>query len=294
MVGLACAFVAAVAYGFATVLQAVGAGPTTAGSGLDPRLLWRLSRSAPYVGGLAMDAVAFGLTLVALRRLPVYFVQSVVSANLAVVAVLASLLLGASLRAADWLCVAAVAAGLVLLAASADAGELGSLPAAGRWSLLVTAGVVTVVTAVLARHSTTGPVLGVFAGLEFGVVALAARVLPASLDLVRLLQDPAVWALVCAGVSGTLVYATALQRGPLTATSAAVIASETLVPAVAGAILIGDLPRSGSMPAAIAGLVLVLGGAIRLARIEPTGGSPIRNWAVPADLRERRLQGRLR
>ncbi len=282
MLGLACACVAAIAYGFATILQALGAGRATAGAGLDPRLLWRLSRSAPYVGGLAMDAVAFGLTLVALRRLPVYLVQSVVSANLAVVAVLASLLLRASLGAADWLCVAAVAAGLVLLAASAGAGKLGSLSAAGRWSLLVTAVVVTVVAAVLAGHPTTGPVVGVFAGLEFGVVALAARVLPESLDPVRLLQDPAVWALVCAGVSGTLVYATALQRGPLTATSAAVIASETLVPAVAGAVLIGDLPKSGWLPAAIAGLALVLGGAIRLARIEPHSRQPDPQLGSPA------------
>lgn len=283
MLALACAFVAAIGYGFATVLQAVGAGRTRAGAGLDPRLLWRLGRSAPYVAGLGLDAVAFGLTLVALRRLPVYLVQAVVSANLAVVAVLASLLLGASLGAVDWLCVAAVAAGLVVLAASAGAGELGSLSAAGRWSLLVTAVVVTAVAAVLAGHPVArgGPVLGVFAGLEFGVVALAARVLPASLDPVRLLQDPAVWALACAGVSGTLVYATALQRGPLTATSAAVIASETLVPAVAGAVLIGDLPRSGWMPAAIVGLVLVLGGAIRLARIEPHSRQP----APPVDAR---------
>ena len=158
--------------------------------------------SAPYVGGLVVDAGAFGLTLVALRRLPVYLVQSVVSANLAVVAVLASLLLGASLGAADWLCVAAVAAGMVVLAASAGAGELGSLSAAGRWSLLVTAVLVTAAAAVLAGRPIApgGPVLGIFAGLEFGVVAMAARVLPASLDPVRLLRDPAVWALVCAGV----------------------------------------------------------------------------------------------
>jgi drug/metabolite transporter (DMT)-like permease len=277
MLGLACAFAAALAYGFATVLQAVGAGRTTAGTGLDPRLLWRLSRSAPYVGGLALDAVAFGLTLVALRRLPVYLVQSVVSANLAVVAVLASLLLGAALKATDWLCVAGVAVGLVLLAGSSGPGELGSMSVVGRWSLLVAAAVVTIGAAVPAGRS-SGPVLGVFAGLEFGVVAMAARVLPASLDPARLLHDPAVWALVCAGVAGTLVYATALQRGPLTATSAAVIASETLVPAVAGAALLGDLPRSGWLPAAILGTALVLGCAVRLARVQPhsrqTSGRP--------------------
>lgn len=283
MLALACAFGAAVAYGFATLLQAVGAGRAAAGAGLDPRLLLRLSRSAPYVAGLAVDAVAFGLTLIALRRLPVYLVQSVVSANLAVVAVLAALLLGASLGAADWLSVGAVAVGLALLAASAGPEHPVSLSSAGRWSLLVVAVVVTVLAAVLAGGGAApgGPALGVLAGLEFGVVALAARVLPAVLDPVRLLRDPAVWALACAGAAGTLVYATALQRGPLTATSAAVIASETLAPAVAGAILVGDLPKAGWLPAAIAGTVLVLGGATRLARHDPGVGNRPADVAPP-------------
>jgi drug/metabolite transporter (DMT)-like permease len=268
---LACAFAAAVGYGFATYLQAIGAGRATSTTGLDPRLLLRLGRSLPYVAGLAVDAVAFALTVVALRRLPVYLVQSIVSANLAVVAVLAALLLSATLGVADWLSIAAIAAGLVLLAASAGPEQLASLSDAGRWWLLVTAIVVTAVAAGLAGAgaASSGPALGVLSGLEFGVVALAARVLPATLSPLTLLRDPAVWTLVCAGIAGTLVYATALQRGPLTATSAAVIASETLAPAIAGALLVGDLPKSGWLPAAVVGIALVLAGALRLARHEP-------------------------
>jgi drug/metabolite transporter (DMT)-like permease len=97
-------------------------------------------------------------------------------------------------------------------------------------------------------------------------------VLPTVLDPLRLLRDPSVWALAVAGVAGTLVYATALQRGPLTATSAAVIGSETLAPAVAAAILLGDLPRPGGWPAAVGGVALVLAGAGLLARREPVAG----------------------
>jgi hypothetical protein len=274
MLWSALVLVAAAAYGLATILQAVGTRRVAAGAGLDVRLLVRLSRSAPYVTGLALDAAAFALTVVALRHLPVYLVQSAVAANLAVVAVLARLFLGASLGTADWLCVAAVAAGLALLAASAGPEHPAALGPAGRWSLLAAAVAATVAAADLARRPAgTGPALGLLAGVEFGVVALAARVLPAALHPLELLRDPAVWALACAGVAGTLVYATALQRGPITATSAAVIASETLAPAVVAALLLGDVPKSGWLPAVVAGIALVLGGAARLARHEPVAGA---------------------
>src|SRR5947208_14937999 len=49
--GLAGAFAAAVAYGAATVLQAVGARSTGRASGPDAHLLLRLLRSLPYVAG---------------------------------------------------------------------------------------------------------------------------------------------------------------------------------------------------------------------------------------------------
>jgi hypothetical protein len=101
MLWSALVLVAAAAYGLATILQAVGTRRVAAGAGLDVRLLVRLSRSAPYVAGLALDAAAFALTVVALRHLPVYLVQSAVAANLAVVAVLARLFLGASFGTAS-------------------------------------------------------------------------------------------------------------------------------------------------------------------------------------------------
>src|SRR4051794_14596725 len=52
--GLAGAFAAAIAYGAATVLQAIGARRTGRAAGPDARLLLRLLHSAPYVTGLAL------------------------------------------------------------------------------------------------------------------------------------------------------------------------------------------------------------------------------------------------
>jgi hypothetical protein len=269
--GLLCAVAAALAYGLATVLQSVGARRVAAG-GPEPWLR-RLARSAPYLAGLGLDGAGFGLAVVALHRLPVYAVQAIVSANLAVVALLAHWLLGVVLPRPDRLRLAAVAVGLALVAGSAAAGPAATLAAAGRWALLgAAAGLAAVSAAAARRPAASGPALGTLVGLEFGVVALAGRVVSWA-DPLRLPADPAAWALAGAGLVALLVYPVALGRGPLTATSAALVAAETVAPALAAAVLLGDLPRPGWWPAAVAGTVLVLAGAAGLARHEGAGGS---------------------
>jgi drug/metabolite transporter (DMT)-like permease len=267
VLGLICALAAAGAYGGATVLQALAAARAERSSGLDPRFLLRLLRSGPYGAGLVLDVAGFALSLAALRQLPVYAVQAVVSANLVVVALLSWPVLHARLTRPDRLAVGAVVLGLVLVAYSAGPQGPVDLSRAGRWGLLAAAVVVALVAAAVARRSTTdGAVLGLLAGLEFGIVAVAGRVVPVTLDLAVLVRDPAVYALLAAGGIAQVLYPTALQRGSVTATSAVVVAAETLAPAAAGAALLGDLPRPGTAPDALAGLVLVLGGTLLLSR----------------------------
>ena len=88
LLGLLGAVGAALCYGVGSVLQALAARRTTSAEGLDPRLLLRLARSWQYVVGLALDGVAFLLSIVALRSLPLFTVQSIVASFLAVTAVL--------------------------------------------------------------------------------------------------------------------------------------------------------------------------------------------------------------
>jgi len=87
VVGMACALFAALGYGSASVLQSVAARKAESSSGLDPRLFVRLAGSVPYVSGLGLDLGAFLASLVALRTLPLFFVQSAVAASVGVTAV---------------------------------------------------------------------------------------------------------------------------------------------------------------------------------------------------------------
>ena len=80
VLGLVAALAAAVAFGVASVLQAVGS-RRLATAAPDARLLLRLLRSLPYVAGLGLDVVGFAATVVALRTLPLFVVESAIASR---------------------------------------------------------------------------------------------------------------------------------------------------------------------------------------------------------------------
>ncbi|MFD2418689.1 hypothetical protein [Amycolatopsis pigmentata] len=265
--GLLCALVAACAYGVASVLQAVAAQSVEGGDrGVDPRLLVRVLGQWRYVLGLGLDALGFVAQLAALRVLPLFVVQAALAASLAVTAV-AALTIGARLGRREWTAVAAVCAGLALLGLSAH-GE-GSRPAGMAFhSGLAVATAVLAGLGMLAGRAPRrlrSPALGLVAGLAFGVVALAGRVLWTH-SLTDLLSDPATYTVAAAGVLAMLLYASALQRGNVTTATALMVVGETVVPSAIGVAMLGDTTRSGFTPLASFGFVLAVAAAVALAR----------------------------
>ena len=99
--GLLTAFAAALCYGVGSVLQAVAARRAHRVEGLDVRLLARLLGSWLYVVGLGLDVVGFGLSLVAVRSLPLFVVQAVLASFLAITAVLGAVFLRMPLTRRD-------------------------------------------------------------------------------------------------------------------------------------------------------------------------------------------------
>jgi hypothetical protein len=87
----------------------------------------------------------------------------------------------------------------------------------------------------------------------------------------RLISEPATYALVAGGVTAFLFFATGLQRGAVTVTTAAVVVGETTVPAAVGVIWLGDQVRRGFVPVGLTGFLLALTGALLLARF----GEPV-------------------
>jgi hypothetical protein len=114
--------------------------------------------------------------------------------------------------------------------------------------------------------------LGALGGLAFGGVGVAARAVRVPHPLWHGLADPLVWALAAYGLLGTLLYATALQRGTVTRATAALFAAETVGPAAVGLALLGDHARPGLGAVAAAGFVVTLAGCLALTRYADVAG----------------------
>lgn len=271
---LAAAF-SAVCYGVASVLQALAARRTPPSETVDPRLLVRVGRQAPFLAGLGLDTIGFAAQFYALHILPVFAVQAAVATSLAFTAVAAIPLLGARLAAGQWTAVGGACVGQALLGISAGAAQ--SQPTSPLFRLGLLGCVALLALVGLAGNRIRGPAraitLGGVAGLCFGVVGLAARSIT-DLNILALLRDPATYTLIAGGVVAFQFFTIGLQRASVTAVTAAVVVGETVLPAVIGGLAFGDRTRPGLLPVAAVGFLFAVGGALALARYGDPAAEP--------------------
>jgi drug/metabolite transporter (DMT)-like permease len=279
LVSLAAALVAALCYGLAAVMQAIAVRSSSrraAGAGeprrVDPGLIIRLLRQWPFVLSLAIDLFGFVCQLIALGRLPLFEVQVIIAANLAVTAVLASWLMHIVLTVREWLAVAAVVTGVGLLGLSSGGEGAAAVGVNFDIGLIVVLAAVALAGLAAARlpEGVRTPVLGAIAGLGYGVLAICARILP-GFGPHELISSPATYILAAAGVVSFMLYASALESGSVTVATAAVILFETIPPAIVGILLLGDKTRHGMADLAAVGFVLALVSAVALARFGEAG-----------------------
>jgi drug/metabolite transporter (DMT)-like permease len=275
---LVAAVFAALCYGVASIMQAVaarsashraapGEDPGSGTTGVDPGLLVRMLGQWRFVASLGLDALGFLAQLVALHRLPLFAVQAIIAANLAVTAVCATWLIGATLSWREWLAVGGVVTGVGLLGSSAGPEGASQAGVVFKLALIVAIaglGLVGMAAGKLPDRFRT-PVLGLIAGTGYGVLGVAARVLNGFAPL-TLVRDPATYALIAAGIVSFLFYASALEGGSVTVATAAVVLAETVPPAAVGVVFLGDRTRPGLTGLAIAGFVLAVFCAVALAR----------------------------
>jgi drug/metabolite transporter (DMT)-like permease len=282
LASLVAAVVAALCYGVAAVMQAVAvraasrrpAGGRPSGSalgGVDPGLVVRMLHQWRFVASLGLDLIGFLAQLVALRRMPLFAVQAMIAANLAVTAIFAAWMIHIELAWREWLAVTGVIIGVGLLGSSAGAEGATGVSPAFKLALIVAVGGVAVlgVLASRLRGPVRTPVMGAIAGLGYGVLAVAARVLP-GFSPQELVRDPAAYALAAAGIVSFMLYATALEGGSVTVATAAVVLVETIPPAIVGVLFLGDHTRRGLADVAALGFVLAVVCAVALARFGQT------------------------
>ena len=264
---MVCALGAAVCFGTGTVLQAVAARAATTGGGGEAALLLRALRQWRYLAGLALDGLGFLLQIVALRSIPIYAVAAALASSLAVTGVVAARLLQVRLSRVEWAAVGVVCAGLAMLGLASGAEGNRQGPTALKWTMLAIALAVLALGLLGGRWSGRGRALalGLGAGFGFGVVEVAVRLID-SLAPVRLLGNPATYALVLGGGAAFLLLTSALQRGSVTTATAGMVIGETIGPALVGVVWLGDRTRDGLAWLAVLGFLVAVAGALALAR----------------------------
>jgi drug/metabolite transporter (DMT)-like permease len=276
VVSLLAALLAALCYGVASVMQAIAvraasrrsmAQVAQAGEGVDAGLLVRMARQGLFLASVAIDIVGFVAQLIALRRLPLFAVQAIMASNLAVTAVCAAWIMKARLAVREWLAVAGVVAGVALLGLSAGSEGAAKVGREFELGLIIAVAVVGVTGFAVARlpNPVRTPALGAIAGLGYGALAVAARILPGFGPL-QLIKSPAAYTVAAAGILSFLLYATALEGGSVTTATAAVILAETAPPAIVGVLFLGDKTRPGLTAVAVLGFALAVACALALAR----------------------------
>ncbi|AZG46880.1 hypothetical protein [Gordonia insulae] len=277
IIGIVAAVVAALAYGTATVLQARGAQsvaeppPTDGATSHAPSMRSTLAAmvTVSFLVGMVLDGVGFAGNLVAARLLPLFLAQPIVSANLVVTAVLAAIILHVRLRMRDRIAIGVVVVALVVLGfASATEGH-GHDGAWLHWTVLILGVVLIAGGLVLVQllGARIAVVAGLLAGTIFGVMAIAVRIThgidPFSVG--DILADPAAYAVVLCGVGGFYLFTVALQTGSVNGAAAALVVGETVVPGVAGILLLGDATRDGWGPIAVIAFIAAVVGAVVVA-----------------------------
>ena len=252
--GLVCALLSALGTNLSFLLKHKGA---VAAPAVDMRHPLRsaidLFRSKWWSVGWAVAAVAFGLHVAALTLAPISIGQAVLAGGLVFLAILAERFFGLKLGRRQWIGIAVVATSLSLLtltgggeqAAQSGYSPLGLILFEG---IAVCVGLLLVVSHLIDRIGLQpGVLLGIAAGLGFGISDVAIKALSGDLngELVGLLSP---WSaiIVTAAIFSFYASARSLQIGDGIAVIAVTSVAANLSTIVAGLAVFGD--RLGSEP----------------------------------------------
>lgn len=229
----------------------------------------RAVRQWRYLAGIGLDGLGFVLQVIALRLVPIYVVAAALAASIAVTGIVSAWALSARLSPTEWAAVAVVCVSLAVLACAAGPGHFRRAPAGLGWALLgvVVAILIAGVAAGRLSDRERALALGFGAGSGFGVVEVGVRLIDVVLPTKgAFYTNPALYAAIGGGAIGFLLFTSALQRGSVTTTVAAMVVGETVAPALVGAVWLGDRAREGLGWLVVLGFAIAVAGTLVLAR----------------------------
>lgn len=202
-----------------------------------------LFRSRWFALGMAVACGAWLLHVAALALAPLSLVQAVLAGGVALIAVLAERGFGHSVGRRQWLGVGLTASGLMLLAVTNPGGGSGNGYSAAAMALfegtLLSIGLALALSPGFRRHPRGGVVLGLSAGVLFGVSDVALKALATALPAAGPVALVSPWAVsaLAASIAGFYASARGLQVGDAVGVITVTSASAN-VTAIAGGLLV--------------------------------------------------------
>lgn len=258
--------------GVATVLEQVAARRQTAISSLHPSHFVKLFGQGPYVLGIVLDLLGWGLFLFAARSLPLFLDLSFLVGGLVVTAIVAQVYSKIKSSPTEKLAIALVMLGIILLGIVAQPSSAHSVNhhfvlVIEVFPVLLALGGVSWLRASNSRRAAL--VLAGYAGLAFGATGIISRIIHIShFDLHAILQ-PLVAALIAYGALGMFFLTAALQKDNINRVTSTLYSSELAIPSLLGIVFLGDRARHGLWPVVALGFLFVIIGTISIAK----GGS---------------------
>jgi hypothetical protein len=270
LTGIAAAAAASALYAAGMALQALEARAAPVEQALRLSLFRRLVGRPLWLGGTALGLAGWVLQTVALTRAPLTLVQPLLGLSLVLLLGLAVWRLGEHATRGNAAAVAAITAGVPLLALTAPHRHTHHAAGARLWLALAVLGAAALAPLALRGGARAASILvPLGAGLAYSWDSLATKL--AADDYVgHAWLGLAFWivAMNAAAGLGTLSEMSALQRRPVIQVAPIVLALTTFVPVALAPLLARELwPADAWRDAGlVAGLLLAGGGALSLAR----------------------------
>jgi drug/metabolite transporter (DMT)-like permease len=265
LIPYALSVVGAICYGAATVLEQIGAKNEKHLKTINPLHLITLIKQGSYFLGLVLDLIGWVFFLFAVRSLPLFLVQSFIALSIVVSALLDRYWLKHAVKKSEKVAIVFVVIGVTLLSVAAKPSSAIGTSNLFKLILIISPLVIAIIAAIFVRLKTTrvnSTMIALLAGLSFGGTSIVTRILNFSQLDKQINQMLLAISLVIFGVLALVLLSIALQREKVNRVNSVVLASEVIGPSLIGIIFLGDTVRNGLWLVMIAGLVLVLAGAL--------------------------------
>jgi len=206
-------------------------------------------------------------------------VQSIVAANVVVIALLERFVLRKVCGYKTYLAIFGALIGLVCLSIAASPSSVSSVSHTAWLAIVFSPIILALIAVVLSRskHYIAAMGLAAIGGIAFGGTSIVGRILTYPHPIWKLAADPLLWALIAYGGLGLLTFMIALQRTLATKVGAITVAAETIVPAILGIVLFHDGTKPGLGLVALVGAVLVMVGCVVTALLDTPVERPSRD-----------------